>query len=97
LPHDTLHGTIERISVSNLKITPRRLSTGAGGELPSTKDPETGLEKPQSASYQAIVPIEDKDGVMIVGLRGRAKIHTKWLSLGNRLWRLIMNTFNFRL
>ena len=29
LPHDTLHGKIERISVSNLKITPRRLSTKA--------------------------------------------------------------------
>jgi len=96
-PHDTLHGEIERISIANLKITPRRLSTTAGGELPSTKDPETGLEKPQSASYQATVPIEDTEGVMTVGLRGRAKIHTDWLSLGSRLWRLIMNTFNFRL
>jgi len=97
LPHDTLQGKIERISVSNLKITPTRLSTAAGGELPSTKDPETGLEKPQSASYQAIVPIDDTEGVMTVGLRGRAKIHTEWVSLGSRLWRLIMNTFNFRL
>ena len=97
LPHDTLHGRIERISVSNLKITPRRLSTKAGGELPSKVDPETGVETPQSASYQALVPITDEEGVVLVGLRGRAKIHTEPLSLGARLWRLITNTFNFRL
>ena len=97
LPHDTLHGKIERISISNLKITPRRLSTKAKGELASKTDPETGVETPQSASYQALVPINDDEGVMLVGLRGRAKIHTAPLSLGARLWRLIMNTFNFRL
>ncbi|MEI8375910.1 MAG: hemolysin D [Planctomycetota bacterium] len=97
LPHDALHGRIERISVSNLKITPRRLSTKAGGELPSKVDPETGVETPQSASYQALVPITDEEGVVLVGLRGRAKIHTEPLSLGARLWRLITNTFNFRL
>ena len=97
LPHDTLEGKIERISKSNLKIAPRRIATGAGGELPTKKDPETGAERPQSASYQAIVPLTDDEGTMLVGLRGRAKIHTPWLSLGARLWRFIMNTFNFRL
>ena len=97
LPHDTLHGTIERISNFNLKITPRRLSSTAGGGLPSKKDPDTGVETPQSASYQALVPIDDQEGVLIDGLRGQAKIHVKPLSLGARLWRLIMNTFNFRL
>jgi putative peptide zinc metalloprotease protein len=97
LPAETLDGKIERIAPTNLKITPQRISVNAKGELPSKKDPETGQEKPQSASYQAVVPIEDKEGVMVVGLRGRAKIHTAPLSLGARLWRLIMNTFNFRL
>jgi hypothetical protein len=57
----------------------------------------TGREKPQSTSYQAVVPLTDDEGVMVVGLRGRAKIHTAPLSLGARFWRLIMNTFNFRL
>ena len=80
-----------------MKITPRRLSTKAKGELASKTDPETGVETPQSASYQALVPITDEEGVMLVGLRGRAKIHTAPLSLGARLWRLIMNTFHFRL
>ena len=96
LPNDTLHGKIERIAVSNLKITPPGLSTKAKGELASKTD-ESGLETPQSASYQALVPISDDEGVMLVGLRGRAKIHTAPLSLGSRLWRFIMNTFHFRL
>ena len=97
LPHDTLHGKIERKSDFNLKITPRRLSTKAGGGVASKADPETGVETPQSASYQALVPITDDEGVLIDGLRGQAKIHVAPLSLGARLWRLIMNTFNFRL
>ena len=97
LPHDTLHGKIERISLGNLKITPQRLSPKAKGELASKTDPETGKETPQSASYQAVVPVADEEGVIPVGLTGRAKIHTAPLSLGARLWRLIMNTFHFRL
>jgi putative peptide zinc metalloprotease protein len=97
LPDVTLHGTIDRISLSNMKITPRRLSTKAGGELPSHVDPETGVETPQSASYQARVPLEDKDGVLLIGLRGRAKIHAAPLSLGARLWRFVMHTFHFRM
>jgi hypothetical protein len=55
------------------------------------------VESPQSASYQAIVPISDEERVLTIGVRGRAKIHVAPLSLGARLWRLIMNTFNFRL
>ncbi len=97
LPGDTLHGKIDRISPDNMKTLPNRLSTNAKGEVASIQDKETGVEKPQSASFQATVPIEDEEGVLTVGLRGRAKIHTAWLSLGARLWRLIMNTFNFRL
>jgi putative peptide zinc metalloprotease protein len=97
LPNDTLHGKIERIAVANLKTTPPELSTKTHGELASKTDPDTGLETPQSASYQALVPIGDDEGVMLAGLRGRAKIHAAPLSLGSRLWRFIMNTFHFRL
>ena len=65
--------------------------------MPSHVDPETGKETPQSASYQALVPIEDREGVLRIGLRGQAKIHTAPLSLGARLWRLIMHTFHFKM
>ena len=97
LPHDTLHGEIDRISVSNLKITPQRLSTKSGGDLSSTTDPTTGIERPQSTSYQARIPVDDEEGVLRLGLRGRAKIHTQWVSLGARLWRFVTHTFNFKL
>jgi putative peptide zinc metalloprotease protein len=97
LPHDTLHGEIDTISTSNLKITPRVHSVKAGGDLPSTTDPGTGVERPQSTSYQARVPLDDPQGELMLGLRGRAKIYTAPMSLGARLWRLVMHTFNFKL
>ena len=82
LPGDTFKGKIERLSNSNLKVTPRRMSTKVpGGELPSHVDPDTGLETPQSASYQALVSIDDREGVLRIGLRGQAKIHTDPLSM----------------
>jgi len=97
LPGDTFSGKVGEISKSSLKITPRRLSTTAGGQLPSKKDPETGKETPQSASYQALVALDDSEGVLRIGFRGQAKIHTPPLSLAARLWRLTMNTFHFRM
>jgi putative peptide zinc metalloprotease protein len=97
LSGDTFEGKIERLSNSNLKITPQRLLNKYGGELPSHADPETGVETPQSASYQALVPIEDKDGLLRIGLRGQAKIHTAPLSIGARLWRFLMHTFHFKM
>ena len=97
LPHDTLEGQIDRISVSNLRITPQRLSTKAGGDLSSTTDPTTGVERPQSTSYQARIPLDDEEGVLRLGLRGRAKIHAEWVSIGFRLWRFVTHTFNFKL
>ncbi|MGD0898807.1 MAG: biotin/lipoyl-binding protein [Thermoguttaceae bacterium] len=97
LPCDTLHGRIDCISLSNLKIVPQRLGTKAGGDLPVKTDPGTGQERPQSTSYQARVPLEDTEGVLRLGLRGRAKIHTDPMSLGGRLWRLAVHTFNFKL
>jgi putative peptide zinc metalloprotease protein len=97
LPHDTLHGEVKKISMSDLKITPQRLTAKAGGDLPSKADPGTGVERPQSTSYQAQVPLDDADGLLRLGLRGRAKIHTDYMSLGGRLWRVVTHTFNFKL
>ncbi len=97
LPTDTLRGSIEEIASSELKFTPRRLSQKAGGELASVTDPQSGAERPMSASYQARVPLDDAEGVLRIGLRGRGKIYAAWLPLGTRLWRFAMHTFNFRL
>ncbi len=97
LPYDTLHSQITSIAESELEISPRSLSTKAGGELPTITDPTTGAERPQSTSYQARAPLDDPDGLLRIGLRGRAKIHTPWQPLGQRIWRFVCHTFNFKL
>jgi putative peptide zinc metalloprotease protein len=96
-PSTAIRSQIAEIAEKEMDVTPQRLSTKAGGELPSKADPHTNIEKPQSTSYQARVPIDDPEGKFRLGLRGQARVHTDWLSLGARLWRLLSHTFNFKL
>jgi hypothetical protein len=90
-------GEIAEIAESELKVTPPRLSTRSGGELPSKIDPHTNVESPQCTSYQARVPIDDPEGLVRLGIRGQARVYTDWLPLGTRLWRLVAQTFNFKM
>ena len=57
----TIHSEVAEIAGSELKVTPQRLSTRSGGELPTKTNPQTGTEKPISTSYQARAPIDDPD------------------------------------
>jgi len=97
LPYDTLHSVVVEIADSNLKITPRRLSSKAGGPLATTTDPVTGVEKLRDTSYQARVPIDDPDGLLRLGLKGTGRVYTTWQPLGKRLWRLLSHTFQFKM
>jgi len=186
LPHHTLHTEIIEIAQDKLEVAPKRLSTKSGGDLPTITDSDTGIERPQSASYQARAPLglyghdpdygqlrgklelepsqtdpessgtwrlryvsengnpdrfagrvvlsdptllsgyepgqfvevaghlategadnlyevtqirklDDGNTLLRIGLRGQAKVETKWLPLGTRFWRFISHTFNFRL
>lgn len=177
MPGVVLEGRIESIAESELELSPQRLSTRAGGDLPTITDPETGIERPQSTSYQARVPLglygrdrqwawlrgrleqteegtwrlhyvaptmhmqsvpdvvtllesglmrgyrggeyvevrgqpgeaageylveslrplDEANGLLRIGLRGKAKVHTQWIPLGTRLWRFFVHTFQFRL
>jgi putative peptide zinc metalloprotease protein len=96
-PSTTWQSEIKEIAESELKVTPQRLSTKSGGELPSKTDPHTGVESPMSTSYQARVPIDDPEGLVRLGIRGQARVYTDWLPLGTRLWRLVAHTFNFKM
>ncbi|MGQ9575611.1 MAG: HlyD family efflux transporter periplasmic adaptor subunit [Thermoguttaceae bacterium] len=99
-PFETLEGQISKISPEQLRISPRRLSPKAGGELPTRLDPKTGVERPLSTSYQASVPLDDPDGILRLGLRGRAKVHmdrSRWQTIGQRFWRFLSRTFRFRM
>lgn len=96
LPHDVFESEITEVSPDVLKISSKRLSTKAGGEL-ATKTDAAGVERPMNPSYQARVPLDDTAGLLRLGLRGRAKIHAPWQTLAQRVWRLATRTFNFRL
>lgn len=96
LPGAVFHSEITEISPDALKISSKRLSTKSGGEL-ATKTDESGVERPMSPTYQVRVPLDDPNGLMRLGLRGRAMVFAEWQTLGQRTWRLVTRTFNFHL
>jgi putative peptide zinc metalloprotease protein len=97
LPNDILHGRIEEISSADVKVSPRHLSNKAGGEL-ATKTDASGIERPLTTSYHVLVfPLDDAEGQLKIGMRGRAKIHATWQPIGMRLWGWFAKTFHFKL
>jgi putative peptide zinc metalloprotease protein len=88
---------ISDIAEAELKEAPKRLASKYGGEVPTKTDPVTGVERPQSTSYQVDAPIDDEEGLMLLGVRGTGRIYTRWISGGERLWRLLSHTFNFKM
>ncbi|WP_315852529.1 hemolysin D [Rhodopirellula bahusiensis] len=92
---ETFHGSIEEISKKPLEAASASMSSQTGGSLQTEIDPQTGQIKPRSVSYQARVPIEGLESPLRPGYRGAAKVHVDPMSLGARLWRVIIKTFNF--
>lgn len=76
---------------------PPELSHDAGGEIAAKADPKTGVVKPQTAVYEAIIPIENPSLTLQPGLRGFAKIDGGTHTFGWWLWRLFHKTFHFSL
>jgi putative peptide zinc metalloprotease protein len=96
LPHTTFRTKITEIANLDLQVSPKNLSNKAGGEVITETD-ESGLERPMNTSYQARAPINDDEGLLYLGLRGKAKIYTRWQTLAERSWRYLTRTFNFKL
>jgi hypothetical protein len=94
--------TIERVSTENLKTTPTHLSSLHGGDLPTKMDP-SGVARPLSPIYEAVVPLPEYDPktqqptLVRLGLVGKAKISTRPRTLWSRFWRYMSHTFNFEL
>jgi putative peptide zinc metalloprotease protein len=86
LPSQTFSGRIAETAEIDLKRAPEQLSVKTGGELQTASD-RRGGERPASASYQARVPLDDPNGLMLLDARGRAKIHVSSQAIGPRLWR----------
>lgn len=89
---------VESVSNENIKKTPTHLSSLHGGDITSKMDP-TGVAKPISTIYEAIVPLPENDPhhLLRIGLVGRAKITTPPRTLASRVYRYLSKTFNFDL
>ena len=89
---------IERVSTEDLKASPAHLSSLNGGSLPTKMDP-SGVARPLSPIFEAVVPLPEQDpnGLLRLGLVGNAKISTAPRTLFSRLWRYAVHTFNFEL
>ena len=96
LPDKTFDSQIEQIATTEMTDPPIRLTDRAGGELMTETGPR-GREQLMSTTYQARVLLDDPEHLLRVGLRGQAKIHTERRTLGSRIWRLLTETFNFKL
>ena len=96
LPLDITHTTISELPTRDIRVAPQRLAAKAGGELATITD-ESGIERPQSASYPAFAPLDNPEGLLCIGLRGRAKIHTEPKTIWQRASRLVQQTLNFKL
>lgn len=95
-PGETLPGVIDEIANVDLKVSPRSLSNKYKGEL-ATKTDDSGQERPLTTSYQVRVPLEDPEQLLVMGLKGRAKIYAGKQTLAQQLWRYVARTFNFEL
>jgi putative peptide zinc metalloprotease protein len=89
---------VEQKAGEAMKASPERLSSQAGGDIPTMAD-SSGVPRPLTPHFHAVVPLprDDGRGVLRVGLVGRAKIHIKPRTIGDRLLRYFQRTFNFEL
>ena len=96
MPGKVYRGQIAELAANDLEATSARLSGKAGGSV-ATRTDAAGLERPLSASYQALVPLDDTAGIVRLGLRGQAKILARRETLASRFGRYLSRTFRFEL
>ena len=92
----TFTSQIDDIGKAKLKEIPPSLSQRAGSEL-ATRTDSAGKQKPVSTKYKASAFMMESDGLLKIGLRGRAKIYTGRQTLAGRLWRYLAQTFHFQM
>jgi putative peptide zinc metalloprotease protein len=91
---ESLTGKIVGFSSSEIKEAPPQLAIAVGGSL-DTKADETGRTVPISTSYQIRVELTADNVPVRPSYRGESKVHLKWRSIGWRLYRYFIKTFNF--
>ncbi len=93
---ETLKTKITTMSDKPLIAAPPALSAQAGGRL-ETATGKDGLPRPISTTYPARASLDESLDRVVLGLRGRAKIRAAPRTLGDRLYRYVVETFRFHL
>ena len=96
IPGTIFHSVTERISPSELVELPRSLSGKHGGSIVAESDSE-GRLIPVSTKYQVSVPLANPERSILPGSTGRAKVRVGSRTIGQRIMRLLNETFQFEL
>lgn len=96
LPGHCFEASTAQISPTKMRSAPRQLSTRAGGDLQTTPNRD-GQEQPLNATYQVTVPFDHEGTKILSGATGVAKVRVGTQTLGQRLWRILCQTFRFEL
>ena len=96
MSHVTYLGTISEIADRHSEFCPPPLSNKNGGDLATVQDKE-GRERLTSIAYQATVRLEQDARLLKNGVRGRARVTVDTRSVGQWIWRYLLQTFHFRL
>ena len=95
-PWQTFTGSVAELAETHIEAGSERLSVKAGGQVPTRTD-ESGRELPISTSYEAMMSLDDAEGVLTPGMRGTARIKVGSRTVGQWLLRLLWQTFNFKM
>ena len=96
IPLKIFESETETISPSEMKSTPKSLSSKHGGDIVTITN-RSGDDVPESTKYLVNVTLENPDQLILPGSSGKAKIRTGSQTVGQRIWRLISRTFQFEL
>lgn len=96
VPLKVFESVTEQISPTEMKSTPKSISSQYGGDIVTTRN-KSGEDVPQSTKYMVNVPLANPDSLILPGSTGVAKIRTGSQTVGQRIWRLVSQTFQFEL
>lgn len=93
---EILEGAVSHVSSRELDELPPALSNKQGGEVATTTDEQSKREVPMFKSYSIQVPVPNREGTLVPGVRGIARFDVGYRSLYWRLKRYLHQTLRFR-
>lgn len=94
-PGKVWRGTVREIAKTDLKTSPRDAAEKSASSSPDKHD-KSGEAQSRRTSYQVrVLPLDDPDGMLRIGLTGRAKISAGQQTLAVMAARMFAQTFRF--